>query len=107
MYRNIESQCCVTRIHMVLQVNSTSETNTQTTHSKRDQACGFQKLGVGKGGLDESAQKVPTRIPNKDLLYGTGNYTQAFVITIKEPEKIDMCVYITESLCGTAEIKTL
>ena len=48
------------------------------------------------------------QITNKDLLYSTENYTQYFVITYKgkESEKIDVYVYITESLCCTPETNT-
>ena len=45
---------------------------------------------------------------HKDLLYGTGNYTQYFVITYKEKEPKNEYIYIlhiyrskTESLCCT------
>ena len=40
---------------------------------------------------------------NKDLLYGTGNCTQCSMITYMG---MDICIYITESLCCTVEINT-
>ena len=51
-------------------------------------------------------------IVNKDLLYGTGNYTQYFVIPYKVNEsgkkkKKDMYVCLTESLCCTPETEIL
>ena len=45
---------------------------------------------------------------NKVLLYNTGNYIQCPVINHngKEYKKKNVCMYITESLCCTAEIGT-
>ena len=49
------------------------------------------------------------KIDNKDLLYSIGNHTQYSVITYmrKESEKrMNICEYITESLCCTPETNT-
>ena len=43
---------------------------------------------------------------NGDLLCSTGNSTQYYVI-IYMGKKMDMCMYITESLCCRAEIITI
>jgi len=46
---------------------------------------------------------------NRDLLYSTENYTQYSVMIHmgKESEtEYDVCIYITESLCCTAEMIT-
>ena len=47
-------------------------------------------------------------IYNKVLMYSTGNYTQYPVINhnAKEHKKKNVYMYITESLCCTAEIDT-
>ena len=46
MYRNATSQQCVTETNSW--VNYTSKTN-RLTHRKRDQNCGYQKGGWGRG----------------------------------------------------------
>ena len=48
MYRNIESLYYVPGTNRVLQVNYTLKTNKQTNSEKRDQICGYQRLG-GRG----------------------------------------------------------
>ena len=48
-------------------------------------------------------------ITNKDLLYNTGNSTQYSVMTYmgKESKKrVDICIWITDSLCCTPETNT-
>ena len=49
------------------------------------------------------------QITNRDLLYNTGNYTQASVITSKEKEFENIYIYtcITESLCCIPETNTI
>ena len=49
------------------------------------------------------------KITKKSLLYSTGNSTQYFTVNYmgKEAKKrVNTCVYITDSLCCTAEINT-
>ena len=58
MYRNIELLCHAPGSNIVLQVIYISKTN--KTQRKRDQICGYQRWGMGKGELDESRQKVQT-----------------------------------------------
>ena len=47
------------------------------------------------------------RINNKVLLYSIGNYTQSPGIDHDGKEQKNVCVYITKSLCCTAEIGTI
>ena len=73
--------------------------------------------GVDRGIYQEVGINIYTllyikQITNKDLLYGTGNYTQYFVITCKSKESekdmyVCVGVYKTESLCCTPETNTL
>ena len=58
IYKNIESLCCAPENNIVLQVIYTSKNKEQ----KRDQICGCHRwgIGMGKGELDESGQKVQT-----------------------------------------------
>lgn len=64
------------------------------------------------GGMEWSRHKLSCRewINNKVLLYGTESYLQYPMINCNGKELILICiyiyVYITESLCHTAEIDT-
>ena len=65
---------------------------------------GRDKLGVWVSNIYTIIYKIET---NKDLLYSTGNYTQNLVITGNGREcKKRIYIYISESLCCTAEINT-
>ena len=76
------------------------------THRHREQTCGCQWEGAGRGKDWEfgvSRRKLfYMEWVNKVLLYSTGNYIQYPVINHNGKEYI--C--ITESLCCTVEINT-
>ena len=48
MYRNNKSVSCSPGTNTVLQVSYTSKIN---KHRKRDKICGYQRQGVGGGGI--------------------------------------------------------
>ena len=56
MYRNTESLCCVsgTNKHSV---EGQSYFKNKQTHRKRDRICGYQSLGVGRGGTGQRQSK--------------------------------------------------
>ena len=84
-------------------------TEQKQTHRHREQTCGCQGEGGG-GGKDWGWWISRCKllyigwISNKVLLYTTGNHMQYPVINHhgKEHE----CLYLSESLCCTAEIGT-
>ena len=85
------------------------------THRHIEQTCGCQEVGIGgekewEFGISRYKLVYIGWINNKILLYSTGNYIQYPVINHngKEHEKEYICIYIyiTESLCCTAEINT-
>ena len=57
-------------------------------------------------GVDRYKLLYIEQINNKVLLYSTGNYIQYPVINHNGKEYIYIYIYITESLCCTAEINT-
>ena len=59
----------------------------------------------GDIGIDIYTLLCIKQMTNKNLLYSTGNSTQCSVLTSmgKEAKKrVDLCIYVTNSLCGTA-----
>ena len=78
----------------------------------REYTCGCQGVwGVGEGwvwetGIGRCKVSYIEWINNKFLLYSTGNYIQYPVINHNGKEYEKECIYITESLCCTAEINT-
>ena len=66
----------------------------------------------GRGGKDQESGVSKCKllyigqINNKVLLYSTGNDTQYPMIKHNGKEDEKECTYITESLCGRAEINT-
>ena len=89
-------------------------TKQKQTYRHREQTCGCQGVGWGRHWeIRVSRCKLVyiEWINNKVLLYSTGNYIQYLVINYngREYEKVYIYtyIYITESLCCTAEINTI
>ena len=86
-------------------------TKQKQTHRHREQTCGYQggggrdKLGVWDQQIQTTTYKIDN---NKVLLYSTGNYIQYLVMNYNGKEsKKKIYIYITESLCCTAEINSI
>ena len=82
------------------------------THGQRADL-GFKGKRYGRGvdwklGISRCKLLYTGWINNKIILYSTGDYIHYSVINHngKEYEKECVCVYVTESLCCTAEINT-
>ena len=80
------------------------------TNRHRRSTSGCQGVGEGEGligslGFADANYKW---VNNKALLFGTENYIQYPIINHnrKEYEKLHIYLYITESLCYTAETDT-
>ena len=57
-------------------------------------------------GIDIHALLYIKQMTNKDLLYSTGKSAQSSVVSYMGKEykkRVDICIYITEALCCTAE----
>ena len=57
-------------------------------------------------GIDIYTLRCVKQITNENLLYSTGNSTQCSVVN-KEGIYVDICIYIVDSLCYTAETNTV
>ena len=101
-----------------LKKNVTNEPTYKTEIESQMQKTNLRLLGGKSGGginweigIDIYTLPYIKQITNKDLLYSTSNSIQYSVMAymeknLKKTKRVDICIYITDSLCCMPETNT-